>query len=490
MKKATIYLLVVFTAMQMSSNAQTKPQKDNDNGDWTEQRVTLYDTPEAEMMVRAGDIDNLSFGWPDSFDPFSGNSTPIHDYPWTLDTNDVMGTDRIMVVSSYNGSLGHDGYTARTSRPENLPRPIVLNFDLNGLELESAILQIFADDFQPIGFNSHYFVSINGVSAPYIEAIINQLHQGGPIGKIVNVAIPKNSLYLLESDSLSILFDDTITGAGDGYAVDFIKLLLNPKGFSYTAKVVGYVTDIDTGEPIENAIISSSGSGDVLTDEDGFYFFEKLPAGITTLSVTAFSYDTVNLLVDLINGDSIQKDFQLNEILEADFVADDQYNSTAPFSVQFTDLTSMNPTNWAWDFGDGATSAEQNPLHTYTANGNYTVTLTANNNDETNTKIRVNYICVGVEGIEEYSSISDYRIAPNPINSSAKISLDLKKSGLLTVYMQDITGKKVKTIYQQYQQKGNCEIEMSTDDLSNGIFFMTIQLDNQSISKKILVIHE
>ena len=39
-------------------------------------------------------------------------------------------------------------------------------------------------------------------------------------------------------------------------------------------------------------------------------------------------------------------------------------NGTAPLSVQFTDL-SENATEWNWDFGDGTTSTEQNPIHTY-----------------------------------------------------------------------------------------------------------------------------
>ena len=37
------------------------------------------------------------------------------------------------------------------------------------------------------------------------------------------------------------------------------------------------------------------------------------------------------------------------------------------------------PTSWAWDFGDGNTSTLQNPVHTYTSPGVYTVTLTATN---------------------------------------------------------------------------------------------------------------
>ena len=109
-------------------------------------------------------------------------------------------------------------YTNHTSCPENLPRPILLTYDLTGIQLESAALQIFVDDFQAMHWHADYFVTINGVDAPYIATIINSLSQTGPIGKIINITLPEEHLYLLESDSLSILFDDTITGAGDGYA--------------------------------------------------------------------------------------------------------------------------------------------------------------------------------------------------------------------------------------------------------------------------------
>jgi PKD repeat protein len=47
--------------------------------------------------------------------------------------------------------------------------------------------------------------------------------------------------------------------------------------------------------------------------------------------------------------------------------------------VNFTDKSTGDPTSWSWSFGDGGFSAQQNPVHTYGAAGNYTVTLTAMN---------------------------------------------------------------------------------------------------------------
>ena len=63
----------------------------------------------------------------------------------------------------------------------------------------------------------------------------------------------------------------------------------------------------------------------------------------------------------------------------------------APLSVQFTDH-SENAAEWSWNFGDGATSNEQNPSHVYSAEGTYTISLkvsNANDDDSQTTTITV-----------------------------------------------------------------------------------------------------
>jgi PKD repeat protein len=44
--------------------------------------------------------------------------------------------------------------------------------------------------------------------------------------------------------------------------------------------------------------------------------------------------------------------------------------------VSFTDTSSPTPSSWLWDFGDGNTSTDQNPVHTYSGPGVYNVSLT------------------------------------------------------------------------------------------------------------------
>jgi hypothetical protein len=48
---------------------------------------------------------------------------------------------------------------------------------------------------------------------------------------------------------------------------------------------------------------------------------------------------------------------------------------TGSFKVTFTDTSTGNPTSWSWNFGDGATSTVQNPVHTYAVAGMYNVVL-------------------------------------------------------------------------------------------------------------------
>jgi PKD repeat protein len=56
-----------------------------------------------------------------------------------------------------------------------------------------------------------------------------------------------------------------------------------------------------------------------------------------------------------------------------------------PLAVTFTN-SSTNATSYSWDFGDGGTSTAQNPAHTYTTAGIYTVELTATGSGGTNSK--------------------------------------------------------------------------------------------------------
>ena len=56
--------------------------------------------------------------------------------------------------------------------------------------------------------------------------------------------------------------------------------------------------------------------------------------------------------------------------------------------VRFSDESTGEPTSWSWDFGDGQTSQQQNPSHTYTTSGTKTVTLVVSNASGSDTAVK------------------------------------------------------------------------------------------------------
>lgn len=65
-----------------------------------------------------------------------------------------------------------------------------------------------------------------------------------------------------------------------------------------------------------------------------------------------------------------------------------------PLTVSFNDTSTGSPASWNWDFGDGSNATDQNPVHTYPTGGNYSISLTAQNADGTNSTIKIDYITV------------------------------------------------------------------------------------------------
>lgn len=76
-------------------------------------------------------------------------------------------------------------------------------------------------------------------------------------------------------------------------------------------------------------------------------------------------------------------------------------------SVKFTDQSNNKPTSWSWNFGDGKTSADQNPTHVYENTGTYNVTLTATNSAGSNSiSTDINVVNTDVADVPEFSSIA------------------------------------------------------------------------------------
>jgi PKD repeat protein len=129
-----------------------------------------------------------------------------------------------------------------------------------------------------------------------------------------------------------------------------------------------------------------------------------------------------------------------------------------PLSVQFTDSSSGVITNWDWDFGDGESSTQQNPSHTYTQAGTYTVSLEVIGSGGSDQLTRSEYIIV-VAGSPQANFSANYLsgIAPftvNFTNLSSNYSASLWSFG-------DGNSSSLKHPQHVYTQKGTYSVSLA-----------------------------
>lgn len=281
--------------------------------EWQQTHRVEKNGPEADLLVQVGDIDNLGFGWPDGFDPFSGESTPKHNYPWQPEADDPAGTDRIMVISGFDrkSQAAREGYSRDTARPDNRPQALAIEFDAKAVPIRSAVLQLFVDDFQAPKMGNRFSVKLDDRDAPDIAATINQLNQTGPIGKLLTVQLLPEYLPLLADGRLSVFVDDASTNVGDGFAFDFARLLINPKGWKYTGTIRGVARETGTGKALEGVLVSAGNVRQGVTGKDGRFELLEVPAGLVVTTGSHPDYVADSERSDLLAGKTVEIELEL-----------------------------------------------------------------------------------------------------------------------------------------------------------------------------------
>ncbi|MFM2138823.1 MAG: hypothetical protein RJA57_1130 [Bacteroidota bacterium] len=303
MKNASTLLLALIVHALSFAQRQTPS-----DGDWSQQLLVLRATPEADLMIRIGDIDNLGFGFDEYFDPFSGRTTWSHAFPWKAQPGNAGGTDRIMVPSSfrYGSGKGQDGYCGTTQRGDNRPQPMVMPLaSLREVQIDSADLQLYIDDFQSPVFRSRFQVKVNGLRFTEAERLLSRVNQTGPVGKLIRVRLTPELLARLSGDSLVVSIDDPTSGQGDGYAIDFLKLVINPR-YVNRGTVTGRVIDAVTREPIAGATVAVEEFGTVVSTADGTFTLGDVPAGLVIVRGSKSGYLSDEKQADAIDGSDLE----------------------------------------------------------------------------------------------------------------------------------------------------------------------------------------
>lgn len=124
-------------------------------------------------------------------------------------------------------------------------------------------------------------------------------------------------------------------------------------------------------------------------------------------------------------SDSITKAITIAAGLSPSFNANDTTKCAAPLSVNFTNTTTGNAVKYIWDFGDGTKSQDLNPLHVYTKEGSFTVTLTAiNSNGCQNTFEKTDYINIEPVKVTHINNLPDSGCLPFTIKPTVLLNIN------------------------------------------------------------------
>ncbi|MBG00632.1 MAG: hypothetical protein CMI36_16705 [Owenweeksia sp.] len=147
-------------------------------------------------------------------------------------------------------------------------------------------------------------------------------------------------------------------------------------------------------------------------------------------------------------------------------------------AVTFTD-NSVGATSWSWNFGDGNTAATQNPVHNYTNNGGYQVTLTITGPCGTDT-FQDSVTIAGIN-LDENLAGKDVMVYPNP--TSGKVYIENHGIGTqsMLVEVYALNGKLLK----RENFNGNDRAEVDLSKFARGIYNLRVTTDEGVIIRRI-----
>ncbi len=217
-------------------------------------------------------------------------------------------------------------------RAESMPQAIRLPVGILPAKINAVVLQMFVDDFQAPVFRSHFQLSLSGTRIPSFEYAINSLDQTGPIGKLVSLQLLPEYWPLLKSGEVKLLIDDPTTKQGDGYALDFVRILVNPHAFKYQVSLAATVVDGDKHNSIPSATVTAALES-ATTDAHGRCQLSGLPAGLVIATAAAPGYDENSVSVDLPSGQNGTAQIQLHRHEEGTAALEKQIAQTGSATI-------------------------------------------------------------------------------------------------------------------------------------------------------------
>ncbi|MEL6653531.1 MAG: PKD domain-containing protein, partial [Bacteroidota bacterium] len=136
--------------------------------------------------------------------------------------------------------------------------------------------------------------------------------------------------------------------------------------------------------------------------------------------------------------------------------------------VDLTDLSDSTAVSWAWDFGDGSTSTDQNPVHQYAFFGNYTICLSV-----VDAFGCTDTICqeASISTALEPEQVLPLIIYPNPASEQILLQLPASRNASLYLQVMDARGR----IVLEDERSAKPELRLDVSQLASGVYSILLR---------------
>ena len=203
----------------------------------------------------------------------------------------------------------------------------------------------------------------------------------------------------------------------------------------------------------------------------------------TSSSIQVSSPGTFSVTVTDLNNCVSSATTEVVEILNP--VAD--YTRLISFlTIQFTD-NSQHATGWLWDFGDGTTSNDPNPLHIFPwPGGTFTVTLTVWNECDTVSISEDFTVNDEHNSVNELNDANSWKVYPNPTVDQINVMPLSKTQGETIISLYDLRGQLVIQRKMGEVISGQA-IVLDVSNLAQGMYVLHLQNDISNQTHNVIV---
>lgn len=278
---------------------------------------------------------------------------------------------------------------------------------------------------------------------------------------------PSSTPYL--SDYPSATFVDTTVG--------FAGNMKFNEDFTDSLNVIGLVLEINSFGSVvakydndpEKFMVFPFDYGDSFSDSYGGQFTSSaapIPTnGNGTTTVTADAWGTLKLPMTP-DIDSVLRVIRVENLLTDTIFLQPLFPDILPIPVNATQISYYKP------------SLSKHPLLSF---------ITADINGDTVVSVLSQYPMFTV-GIEEVNTNIDITIFPNPANKNfTTLTFDLEEKATVNIAIFNTLGQNVKAIFNGELKKGQNKLKVKTSNLSQGLYFVNINIGNKTITKKLII---